>query len=552
MKKYRILGAVSALVGLIACSDSATPIKLKGQASLRLADGTPISQAATDEYNPYVVKMPDGFLILVFGSDRSCGGCSAGTHNIFVARSVAAYNDDQKIPAFQNPSVFTVASTPLNLSSAATFVATKSGASLRLYFNNAQGIIQYGDFVPSVTSNVASVMSIVNSVWRKMTLIGIDEDGLGLFVRASSGSVYWLNPGVINIALTALSSETGLTSLARISAAQVGSSDAYIGVKNGSPLALSFSSSGGVATRLQTVFANAKVTLRSLAFAYSGKAAGDLVLISASDAVNGARDLYLVESATPISTWSEVTNKPATGSPSLAPQTANIYAWYEFDGNRNDVSGAGNNAGLTMGAFSGVDANYTATDRFGVANAAASFNGSSQYVLNSFLAKCDENFSVSLWLRPTVVSVDKTFVGHQSSPGANPGFTLNQFNTNQFLAQSLYDQGANTANNYGFGGTVTLNQWTHFAYVHDATARVGVVYINGAAVVTTTNTAGAECGTQCTCSGVSPVTAPQQWRSSTPMTIGYGYRGYFQGQLDQVAFFNRKLTLAEIQTLAAQ
>lgn len=552
MKKWKKLGVVSALLGVIACSDNATPIKLKGGVALQLADGSPISQTASDDYNPYMVKMPDGYLVLAFGSDRSCGGCTAGTHNIFVARSVSSYNDDQKLPRFNQPAAFTVGGTPLNLAASASFAATKSGANLRLYFNNAQGVIHSADFAPQSTTNVASVTPIINSVWRKMNIIGIDEDGAGLFVRSSAGSVYWLNPTVLNLALPAMGSGGGYSALAKIATNQANANDAYIVLSNGSAVAASFGASTGSVKKMQSVFASAKVIVRSLSIAYTGKAAGDITLLSASESGNVLQDLYVLDGMTPAQIWNDLDTKPTTAAPILAAQTTGIYAWYELDGSRNDASGSGNNAFLPTTPFSGVDPSFAGTDRYGLSNAAATFNGTTHYFGNNFQAKCDEAFSVSLWLKPAQTASVRTILGYQPSPLANPGFMINQEAGGAVTVQAFFAaDGANVSNTTGTGGTLTVAQWAHIAVVHDAVARVSTIYLNGSYIATSVH-AGTNCAGACTCSGVSPVTGGQQWWNGTPMTIGYGYRGYFSGDLDQVAFFNRKLTTAEIQTLATQ
>ena len=189
MKKYKILGAVSALMGLVACSESGTPIKLKGGASLRLADGTPISQTSTDEYNPQVLQMPDGFLVLVFGSDRSCGTCTANTHNIFVTRSVSAYNNDARLPAFNAP---TVASPTINLASVVTFAVTKSGSNLRIYYNNVSGNIVSLD-VTTAGANLSGPTAIANTTWQQTNLVGIDAVGAKVFGKNANG-VYLFDP----------------------------------------------------------------------------------------------------------------------------------------------------------------------------------------------------------------------------------------------------------------------------------------------------------------------------------------------------------------------
>lgn len=561
MKKYKILASVTALLGLIACSDSATPIKLKGNASLRLADGTPISQAATDEYNPYVVKMPDGFLMLVFGSDRSCGGCSAGTHNIFVARSVGAYNNDQKIPAFSNPVVVTLASTPLNYASAITFAATQNGANLRIYLNNAQGIIQFADYLATGgTFNTATLTSIVNSVWRRLTIVGIDDVGTGLYGRSSNGQVYWLNPAILNITLNAMTG-TGYASVARVAPAQSGIQDGYVTLQNGTVGTSSYSAASSAITKLQSTFSTAKVTAKALSIAHTGNAAGDFFALSAADAGKTAQDLYVVEGTTPAQTWSDLSNKPASGISAMPAAVTGVYAWYELDGNRNDASGSGNHAYLPTAPFAGVDPAYTAADRYGLPNAAATFNGTTQYIGSNFVAKCDEDFSVSFWVKTAQTASDRSIMGFQTGPNANPGLRLYMQAGGLMSMYAFYqDSGLNEDNLGGTASNLTTGQWKHVVYVHDRITRKGFLYVDGVAGAETTGASNNRCsGTPCACTGASPVTGEQQWwvgsgtGTNQPFAIGFAYPiQFFSGDLDQVAFFTRKLTAGEIQVLATQ
>ncbi len=553
---------LAALLAQSACKGGESPAKLSGNASLRLADGSPISQAATDEYNPYVVKMPDGFLMLVFGSDRSCGGCGAGTHNIFVARSVAAYNDDQKIPAFSNPVVVTLASTPLNYASAITFAATQNGANLRIYLNNAQGIIQFADYLATGgTFNTATLTSIVNSVWRRLTIVGIDDLGTGLYGRSSIGQVYWLNPAILNIALNAMNG-TGYAAVARVAPAQSSMQDGYVTLQNGTVSTSSYSTASSTLTKLQSTLSTAKVTAKALSIAHTGNAAGDFFALSAADAGKTAQDLYVVEGTTPAQTWSDLSTKPGSGIEALPAAVTGVYAWYELDGNRNDASGSGNDAYLPTTPFNGVDPAYTAADRYGLPNAAATFNGTTQYIGSNFVTRCDTDYSISFWVKTSQTAAEKSIMGFQTGPNANPGLRLYMQAGGSMAMYAFYQAGgANTDNQNGTGPNLVTAQWKHVVYVHDSLSRRGIFYVDGVAGAQTANTAPTlNCaGAACTCSGVSPVVGAQQWwlapgtGTNQPFAIGFSYpTSFFSGDLDQVAFFSRKLTAAEIQVLATQ
>jgi hypothetical protein len=85
----------------------------KARATLQLANGSSIS-TADDEFNPILVQKPDGFLVLVFGSDRPCSSCS-GYYNLFVAESIEPVYDPYDLPAFNDPVELTDGGSPLNI-----------------------------------------------------------------------------------------------------------------------------------------------------------------------------------------------------------------------------------------------------------------------------------------------------------------------------------------------------------------------------------------------------------------------------------------------------
>jgi hypothetical protein len=318
MKNYKILGAASALLGLIACSDSATPIKLKGGAALQLADGSPISQASTDEYNPYVVKMSDGYLMLVFGSDRSCGGCTAGTHNIFVARSVSAYNNRLVLPAFNTPVVFTLAGTPLNQSSAIAFAASSSNFGLRIFFNHSSGSIRYADLSPTGgTFNASNGGSnITNSAWAGTIIIGISANGQQLITKSAT-AVYIVDPFGVNPTLTAMSSISAATqSMANIDPSYAGIPDAYFALMNGNFVAASHANGGPSIGALNSPATAAKVTMKAASIFQSGSQGSDLILMSGVESGASKQDLFAFEGASPVNAWLDLKSKPnSTGIP---------------------------------------------------------------------------------------------------------------------------------------------------------------------------------------------------------------------------------------------
>jgi hypothetical protein len=96
------------------------------------------------------------------------------------------------------------------------------------------------------------------------------------------------------------------------------------------------------------------------------------------------------------STVTTVTINPIVSSP-----IANAYLSYPLDGNTKDISG-NQNDGVAQNAPT-----TTATNRYGVANAAYSFNGTNQYITTTTLITNPQTFSLSLWFNTTTTSGGK-------------------------------------------------------------------------------------------------------------------------------------------------
>jgi hypothetical protein len=76
--------------------------------------------------------------------------------------------------------------------------------------------------------------------------------------------------------------------------------------------------------------------------------------------------------------------------------TGSLYLSYPFTGNANDVSGNSNNGTLQNAPTS------ITTDRYGAANSAYTFNGTSQYVSSNYHSTASpgpQNYSISVWFK---------------------------------------------------------------------------------------------------------------------------------------------------------
>lgn len=169
-------GAILTLLATIGCAKKDLPeARVNGAAKFQLNGGAAISQASSDEYNPYVIQMGDNYLVLVFGSNRACGGCTG--HNLFMAISVNAYNNDAVFPAFENPTVLTIGGTPLNYANRIQYAATATGNNVRIFLTNTGGNVQQTGAIPPTGPYNTTLTNIANVAGLTSTVLGVEYTG---------------------------------------------------------------------------------------------------------------------------------------------------------------------------------------------------------------------------------------------------------------------------------------------------------------------------------------------------------------------------------------
>ena len=206
--------------------------------------------------------------------------------------------------------------------------------------------------------------------------------------------------------------------------------------------------------------------------------------------------------------------------PSYVP-VYGLLSYFPLDGNGND---ANNNANSLT--------NYGAvptTDRFNNANAAFSFNGSNQYLINNapnFTFNPNSTFTVSLWHNRNTSSVVGIPIMHATNAANNfiwifqTGATNMQFGTNKQQFSWIWAQ-----------STSTTNIWTHIVLVYNAGAMT--LYKDNIIVATATFNH----------TNVTSTTLPLY------IGRGVGSTSYFNGKIDDVGIWNRCLTTCEINDL---
>ena len=197
-----------------------------------------------------------------------------------------------------------------------------------------------------------------------------------------------------------------------------------------------------------------------------------------------------------------------------------LVAWYPFNGNANDESGNGNN-GQNNGVSFG-------TDRFGTVNSAGSFNGVSSYVNGSLVGLNNPSeITLSIWLLS------------QGDAGGQPYdlfFQLGNYGQHTF-AYAYNHSGTNIDLHsncfYNPYSSLDINdEWHHLVIV----SGVGTAsfYVDGELFV---NMNSANWGGGC-------------YLGSNAFYIGGGADNqYTTGLIDEVGFWDRALTEAEIEAL---
>ncbi len=147
------------------------------------------------------------------------------------------------------------------------------------------------------------------------------------------------------------------------------------------------------------------------------------------------------------------------------PPTNGLVAYYPFIGNANDASGNGNN-GTVNGAT-------LTTDRFGSANKAYNFDGSSSYVqvADNPMLDLTGDFSLSLWeysdqLGPTFSRV----ILSKHPYGIIDGYWLARHPTGQldFEADPYFDGTTPRTDS----SRIHAQQWQHVVFTYNKTSQV--------------------------------------------------------------------------------
>lgn len=207
--------------------------------------------------------------------------------------------------------------------------------------------------------------------------------------------------------------------------------------------------------------------------------------------------------------------------------TNGLVGYWPFNGNANDLSGSGNN-GTVNGAT-------LATDRFGIANKAYNFNGSSTIDITSLNLNSD--YSISFWvnnLSPNAFDIQYPIgLGCTSlSPGGTPGFGFIGSNVNTICTQSPLNKMFLFDGSSACGTNIWLNTWQTQVWYNVVINKSGTLYtifVNG---------------TQSASNNLADF-------AITSLILGKrcNLNASFIGKLDDIGIWNRVLTQQEISAL---
>jgi len=301
-------------LSILACANQtevAAPVSL---ATFKLANGSSISDAAADDYNPIILQLSNGTLALAFASTRSCSGCLG--HNVFVASSVGIYGNDGKVPAFNAPQVITANATPLNYSTRLRLTAETTSNNINVFVRDTVGPTMYTGSISPVSAvpiNVgASLLTIINGSCASGTPLGMDSSGLIISTAGPSGPVSRYNYVMSvpscptnTIANSALASAIHVSSLRSSS---IGIPEGFLVTDNSGYLtAQTPSVKGPVLQVFMKTMTTHSLFLTGATVFQASQAAGDLIVFSAAAASGQQSDMYVITDRTPAALWLKYT-----------------------------------------------------------------------------------------------------------------------------------------------------------------------------------------------------------------------------------------------------
>jgi len=207
--------------------------------------------------------------------------------------------------------------------------------------------------------------------------------------------------------------------------------------------------------------------------------------------------------------------------------TNGVIGSYSFTGNANDLSGNAQN-GTIYGAT-------LTTDRFGNANSAYAFDGTSSYISIPQTSFLNTNYSYSYWMKESVAltSSNPYYLFSIGTPGqAGAEGVAGAINSSLGIGGEFYNTNSSTDQIVTVGTSPIVNQWYHVVITRDSSFLK--LYVNG----TITDSVATN--------GNIP-----QYGSNPIFTIGKRFNStfFFNGVLDDFRIYNCSINASEVKSL---
>lgn len=477
MRKNLLTGLTLAVLAAFALNCAPRPTEkelkgsVKGKASLRLADGSTISRDDSDEYNPYIVKLSDNYLVLVFGSNRACGGCSG--HNIFMAKSLTPYTP-YELPFFNTPVVVQNNSTLINAPSPISFAAMADSANVKLYVNlhSVTGFVREGTVTnPNAPNITPALAAITNTAHEANTIVGVSADGGKLISTDFNQDVYIFDPGSgtsespfgFNLSMS--------ESVIQVRFDNTGFNDSYIGTFFGTSFAATQDIYFGPIIDLDISVASSGLFMGGLTTFYGDSAAEDLVLFTANDGFSD--DMYVITSHTAADLWNIA---GFFGGDSFLPPAPTPDHWYTFDsGCTTDSGDPGTWTAAACTAITPTGGSYNGSNY-------APFNGTSSR-LNIGSVDTGAEFTISAWVYVPIAATGNLMIASNTNAAADSdGFKLYAVSSPDFKLVFETGDGGGPSSGYtvnSFDSVWTPDTWYHVVVSANSNFGFVDIYVNG-------------------------------------------------------------------------
>jgi hypothetical protein len=212
----------------------------------------------------------------------------------------------------------------------------------------------------------------------------------------------------------------------------------------------------------------------------------------------------------------------ATINPIVSAPYSGAFFSYPFSGNTNDVSSYGNNGSNNAATLT--------TDRYGSANAAYSFNGSSSYITDPFVDNDPTSYTISIWFNTTTTTGGSLIGLENSSYYADR--VLYMTNSGQ-LYWGLYPGTIQTINT-----TLSYNDGNWHHAIVTVSSSGSTLYVDGISQASST---AMTVGNSLDGNWVMGYSIISPWTNAPSSS-------YFSGKLDDIAVYHRVLSTTEIST----